>query len=328
MISRAGNVTLSVKSAARSLAGRMYGAMPAFARQLEGKLLILMYHRVLPRADAAATFVQPGMYVTPQTFERHLRFLTAHFELLSFRELLTRWDAGQWDDSARYCTLTFDDGWVDNHRYAFPLLRAYNVPATIFLPTGLIGTNDWLWTDRLGYLLDRGRRTGRAAATDVDRAIEEAKGWPEAERDLCIRALAADLGVEVPRDRCFLDWNEVREMSNHGIEFGSHTSTHAILTRLDEARLATELRRPLETLAERCQTVVPVLGYPNGDRSETVAAATRAAGYRAAVTTSPGAERGRPDDLFRLRRIGLHEDVTRSVPLLTFHIARQIGFSS
>jgi peptidoglycan/xylan/chitin deacetylase (PgdA/CDA1 family) len=113
-------------------------------------------------------------------------------------------------------------------------------------------------------------------------------------------------------------------MSRHGLSFGSHTSTHAILPRLDAAALDHELRRPLEVLREQGAAHVPVLGYPNGDHTDRVVAAARAAGYHAAVTTVPGPETREPADLFRLKRIGVHDDVSRSIPLLTFHIARQV----
>jgi hypothetical protein len=67
-----------------------------------------------------------------------------------------------------------------------------------------------------------------------------------------------------------------------------------------------------------------VLAYPNGDHDAAVVEAARSAGYRAAVTTTPGLEPSRPGDLFRLRRIGVHDDVSRSAPSLTLHIARQL----
>ena len=88
-------------------------------------------------------------------------------------------------------------------------------------------------------------------------------------------------------------------------------------------QLEHELRRPLDVLAEQGVRHAPVLAYPNGDYNSTVAAA-REAGYRAAVTTDSGLESSRPGDLFRLKRIGVHDDVSRSVPSLTFHIARQL----
>ena len=309
------------KSAARHLAGRAYQASPHFLSHLRGKVLILMYHRVIPHGDVDETFVQPGMYVTPKTFALHLRYLTTYFELLSFGQLLDRWQSGAWDDDVRYCAITFDDGWVDNYQYAYPLLRAYKAPATIFLPTRLIGTHAWLWSDRLGRLL---RGTGQHSTDEVDRTIERAKALSDSTRDRLLEDLQIKSHTSVPRARRFLNWDEVREMARHGVSFGSHTATHAQLPRLDEEALVRELREPLHVLHQHCPRVVDVLAYPNGDHSAHVIDAAQAAGYRAAVTTNPGTESGAPTDRYRLKRVGLHEDVTHTVPLMTFHIARQI----
>jgi peptidoglycan/xylan/chitin deacetylase (PgdA/CDA1 family) len=130
--------------------------------------------------------------------------------------------------------------------------------------------------------------------------------------------------VAVPASRRVIDWSEAREMSSHGVAFGSHTCTHAMLPRLARPALDRELRRSLEVLEDQGVASVPVLAYPNGDHDNAVVQAARAAGYRAAVTTVPGAESSRPADLLRLKRIGIHEDVTRSIPLFMFHIGRQI----
>jgi peptidoglycan/xylan/chitin deacetylase (PgdA/CDA1 family) len=304
----------------RSAAGRVYWASPHFLSHLTGKVVILMYHRVLPRDEVASTYVQPGMYVTPETFERHLQFLTAHFEIVTFRELLARWDTGRWDDTTRYCAVTFDDGWLDNYQYAHPLLRRYGVPATMFLPTQLTGSGDWLWSDRLGDLL-RTRRRGRSE--EWDSLIERAKDLSDEDRQNLLGTIAAEVGGAVRGGRRFVNWDEVAEMSRHGITFGSHSSSHANLTRLSGAALERELREPLEMLCRRGVNHVPVLAYPNGDHTDAVVAAARAAGYRAAVTVRRGLESSVPADRFRLRRIGVHEDVSRSAPTLALHIGRQ-----
>jgi peptidoglycan/xylan/chitin deacetylase (PgdA/CDA1 family) len=306
--------------ALRSLAGGVYWASPHFLPSLRGRVLILMYHRVIPRGEAASTFVQPGIYVTPETFDRHLRFLTAHFEVLTFADLLTKWDTRRWSDTARYCVLTFDDGWLDNYLHAYPLLRAYGLPATIFLPTDLVGTHEWLWSDRLGTLL---RRRGKGSPDDWDAVIEHAKTLTDEERANVLNNLEAEAGGASPGQRRFVDWNEVREMSRHDISFASHTRTHVNLTRLAGAAVDRELRGPLDVLRQQRVNHVPVLAYPNGDHTDAVVAAARAAGYSAAVTTGPGLESSRPADRFRLKRIGVHEDVTRSVSLLALHVARQ-----
>jgi peptidoglycan/xylan/chitin deacetylase (PgdA/CDA1 family) len=311
----------AVKGAVRAAAGLVYAATPHLMHRLEGKVLILMYHRVVPEHVVQTTFVQAGMYVTPGTFERHLAFLTAHFDVLPFDALLARWRDGALHSRTRYCAITFDDGWRDNYCYAYPLLRAYRAPATIFLPTGLVGTAAAFWPERVGQLL-RGRPPG-----DVERLIERLKSAPAPVRRRLIARLGARARAERPAERCLVDWAEAREMSRHGIAFGAHSNTHEILTMLDDATLHDELRRPLEMLAAQGVATVPAVAYPNGNHDSRVVAAARAAGYRAALTTRAGVEAAAPADLFRLSRIGVHEDVSRSVPLLTLHVARQAFLS-
>ena len=107
------------------------------------------------------------------------------------------------------------------------------------------------------------------------------------------------------------------------IAFGSHTATHAILTGLEPTALERELRQPLEALRTQQVSWIPVLCYPNGNHSSYIVRSARAAGYTAAITTGVRAQSTTSADLFRLRRVGIHDDVTRSIPLLTFHLASQ-----
>jgi peptidoglycan/xylan/chitin deacetylase (PgdA/CDA1 family) len=214
---------------------------------------------------------------------------------------------------------------LDNYLYAYPLLRAHRVPATIFLPTDLVGTNDWLWSDRLGALL---RRRGRGAPDAWDAFIEHAKTLTDDARAIVLRDLETEAGGQDLWTRRFVNWDEAREMSRGGVSFASHTRTHVNLTRLRGAALEHELRSPLEVLRQQRVNHLPVLAYPNGDHTDTVVAGARAAGYSAAVTTKPGLESRRPSDRFRLKRIGVHDDVTPSAPLLALHVARQVRAGS
>ena len=71
------------KSLARRCAAELYAKSPGFLRRLRGKVSILMYHRVVTAAELSSQFIQPGMYVTGETFERQVRFLLKHFDVLS-----------------------------------------------------------------------------------------------------------------------------------------------------------------------------------------------------------------------------------------------------
>src|SRR5712692_394697 len=104
-----------VKGWARRCAAELYALSPGYLEPLRGKVIILTYHRVLSTADAQRQFVQPGMYVSDAVFESHVHFLTRHFKLIAFSELLRLWKSGGWDSGSRYCVITFDDGWIDTY---------------------------------------------------------------------------------------------------------------------------------------------------------------------------------------------------------------------
>jgi peptidoglycan/xylan/chitin deacetylase (PgdA/CDA1 family) len=112
----------------------------------------------------------------------------------------------------------------------------------------------------------------------------------------------------VPRP---LSWEQVAEMAAHGIQFGSHTLTHPLLTRVphDEARRQIiDSRRALE---DRLGGAVDLFCYPRGDFDASVQALVGEAGYRAACSTLPGVN-DRATDRYALRRTYVsRRDTTR-----------------
>jgi peptidoglycan/xylan/chitin deacetylase (PgdA/CDA1 family) len=105
-------------------AGRTFGARSGGHRRVVG----LCYHSVHPTADYATA--------TPELFERHLAWLREHCDVIPFREMLAA--AARPDGGRTAVAITFDDGYADNHEFALPLLRRYDVPVTIFLTAGLV----------------------------------------------------------------------------------------------------------------------------------------------------------------------------------------------
>jgi peptidoglycan/xylan/chitin deacetylase (PgdA/CDA1 family) len=81
---------------------------------------------------------------------------------------------------------------------------------------------------------------------------------------------------------------QVTEMSQHGVEIGSHTFNHEDLTREPPARLQMELDRSRQTLEGLTGGAVPDFAYPAGRYDPAVQAAVQQAGYRSAMATEFG----------------------------------------
>jgi peptidoglycan/xylan/chitin deacetylase (PgdA/CDA1 family) len=100
-----------------------------------------------------------------------------------------------------------------------------------------------------------------------------------------------------------MDWDEISELAEAGWEIGSHTSSHPMLTSLDDAQLARELRESRDAIEAHLGQPCRTLAYPYGDVDRRVAAAARDAGYEAAGTLYPGYVR-RPSP-WQVPRIGV-----------------------
>lgn len=335
-----------VKATARELLAGAYHASRNYLSRLKGRVVILAYHRILPEEILQQNpIVQAGMYVRSDVFESQMVFLKEHFLVLSFAELLDHWREGTLDTEKRYCVITFDDGWLDNYLYAFPILRRCEIPATIFLPTAFIGTDEWFWPDKLMYLLKRcfsqclageteksfrllkdrypflSPLNGAKDKPDIETIIEARKSQPlESIENLLVEA-SQILRIDVPRERVLMHWGEVDEMSKHRTLFGSHSCTHKIFTTLSLAEVQKEVTDSLNTLRERRINFIPVLAYPNGNYSREIIDRVKAAGYQAAVGTRFGFEERAPVDFFALKRVGIHQDISDTLPLFSFHIA-------
>jgi hypothetical protein len=228
--------------------------------------------------------------------------------------------------------VTIDDGFRDNYEIAYPLLKKYNVPAMIFLATDFISHRTWLWSNQLEYILKNSILTEFSfplGANVESFQVDSFVGWHRAQlqifnycrtiedtkKNMLLEQLAQFLGVQVPaevtEDFLPLTWDQIREMHNDGIEFGSHTCSHPILAHLSADALTAELVDSRLEIEQHLSAKVDVFCYPNGqpeDYSEGVIRKVEQLGYRSAVTTVVGFNDPVKTDPFRLKRLSLGMD--------------------
>jgi peptidoglycan/xylan/chitin deacetylase (PgdA/CDA1 family) len=288
-----------MKRALRNLL-RASGAFAPFRLVNRNRALILMYHRFSEVEDQAAT--------SARAFRAHLDYLSSRYRLVPLSEIagyLTRGEALP----PRLAAITIDDGYRDTYEIALPLLKEYKAPATLFVVTDFIERKTWLWTDKLKFILPRTTRTSLEVSlkdnlSRIELSDDQSRQLAAAQvnallkcqanqlKDKTLDELSNSLGVvlpETPPEEFHpLTWNQVIELDRAGVEIGSHTVTHPILTRTDAMQLRAELRQSKALLEMMLKRPVDLFCYPNGDYDQQVVRETAAAGYRSAVTTDFG----------------------------------------
>jgi peptidoglycan/xylan/chitin deacetylase (PgdA/CDA1 family) len=107
-----------------------------------------MYHQV---ADSEC---DPwGNCVSPDNFKEHLEVINRLARTLRLGELTESLHSGKTLKGG--IALTFDDGYADNYHIARPLLEAHETPATFFLVSGQISSENAYWWDELTDILLR-----------------------------------------------------------------------------------------------------------------------------------------------------------------------------
>ena len=290
-----------------------------------GELLVLAYHRILPvTPEPDYPFDVELISADPEQFDWQMAWISRHFTPVSVSEIVDCLDRGK-SLPAGAVAVTFDDGFIDNYTHAFPVLRARNIPACVFLSTDYVGDNSPYWFEAVAQLLMSAPARSvqlRAIAQllpraddhvmrreDVRLVLSELKRLPDEARRSSLDALEPQMrGLATTRvgtGAHAMNWSQVREMSSSGIEFGSHGASHAVLSRLNAADLARELRDSKLAIERETGAAVTAIAYPVGGEDsigDPVVAAARDAGYRVGFTYECGTNKAEPTDRMRLAR--------------------------
>jgi len=212
--------------------------------------------------------------------------------------------------------VTFDDGYIDNYTIAFPILKKYGIPATIFLTTGLIGTKKKPWWDEVSYALKHTKEKTiivkglGMVSLDEDsesHVCEYLKGLLDGQRVSIVKDIIRKCKVRMPDTRLFMDWSMVKRMSRDGITFGAHTVNHPLLTKIPIKKAEEEIRRSRQDIEGHTGKKVYSFVYPNGnpqDMHPAIGRFLRKEGFRMALSTRYGTASSR-SPRFALPRIGV-----------------------
>lgn len=289
----------------------------------KSQVAVLMYHRISPRRDSWS--LKP---LNPQCFDRQMRYFSQNYEVLPLDRLVDYIKQGE-PLPEKAVVITIDDGYKDNYQYAYPTLRKYRIPATVFLTTGNISTGNLFWWDKVSYIIHHTSldqlnqielgtfflRSEQEKSLARSTIIKKLKSSPGEENDFIINDLVSISNVEIPDDlgeELIMSWDEIREMSNNGIDFGAHTVNHPILTNLPLEQAGHEIVQSKKDIERKIGHHVTAFAYPNGDFNEYIADIVRKSDFSCAVSVLPNKLICPNDSIYGLSRIIMGEEFSKS----------------
>ena len=300
---------------------------------ISNDLIILAYHRVKDIENPEQySFDDELISASTDQFEHQMYYIRKYYNPISESQLL---DAIERNIKLpkRSVLVTFDDGFDDNYLYAFPILKKYSIPAVIFLATDFIGSNEPIWFDWLAALvfsskakiikvnkLDveyvRGNKLqNRKILTDLIVRIRKEENSSRLE---IIEQLKNDysnqLSVDYSESRG-LTWDQITEMNDSGITFGSHTVTHPILSRLNNEELVIELTKSKKIIEEKLDIIVNSIAYPTGmadSISDGVVYHAQHIGYKIGYSYIHGNNRISSFNVFSMKRLHIESHISNA----------------
>ena len=280
-------------------------------------LRILMYHGILPSVEGPAVF--GNLFLTTAAFARQMAHVKQAFHVMALDDAVRMLETGG-ELPDRAVAITFDDGYRNTLTAALPILRSLGIPATVFLPAGLVGTEDLLWFDVLRVLV--AKRAAEGKPVDLGIVLNGRGGSePGAMFGECVMAIMNLASEDQERvigelrsfsrraDCCkrypefaLAGWEEWRGALAEGLlNVGSHGMAHENLCDMTSDGRFHVLRQSKDRLEREFSRPCRAIAYPYGAWDEHVVEAAREAGFSIGVTTDEGLS-SLATDRFRLHR--------------------------
>lgn len=290
-------------------------------------LRVLTYHRV--DEVKARPWLDPALIsASPEVFESQMKYLADNYEPISIFDVLRVLETNtQIMLPPRAVLVTFDDAYQDFEQYAWPILKRYQIPVTLFVPTAFPDHPERsFWWDKLFHALHTTVKKeivtpigNFAIGTDSDRRQinlslkSYIKSLSSDEAILFVEDLENQLNVS-SQANCVLGWKALRKLANEGVTLAPHTQTHPIMNHIQPSAMQDEAEGSFYDLQREIGETPPVFSYPSGFHKQEVVSAVRAAGFKLAFTTERGINILGDADPLTLRRINVGSRT--SLPIL------------
>lgn len=298
---------------------RFVKVLESVDNQKQGFLRVLTYHRI--DVPARLPWLDPGLIsASPKDFAKQMEYLAEYYQIVSMSDVLAAVKTRNIKDlPPRAILVTFDDGYCDFEEQAWPILKRYKIPATLFVPTAYPDHPErTFWWNDIYQALHNTHHNGELntsigtfSLSDVgsrNHAYQRLKNYlktlQHTEATLTVSELCNQLDVQ-PVANNILSWNALRKLQQEGLTLGAHTRTHPLLNRISLEEARKEVVHSFDDLEREIGSALPIFAYPGGEFTNEVVSMLQREGFALAFTTKRGINHIPHMDPLRIQRINV-----------------------
>jgi len=267
-----------------------------------GRGHILMMHRVIPESGRTRVHNHRSLEISPAHLEDIvLYFRKRNYEFISL-DRISEWLNDSRKERKRFVTFTFDDGYRDNLEFAWPVLRKYGVPFTIYITNSFPEKKALIWWYILEDLILK--VSGINYSFETGRVKRSCSGIHAREtvfntvRNHILRMNQDNLSSELERffdyygfdayslsNELTLSWDNIAELAADPlVSIGSHTLNHYNLINLPDEIAWSEIAESQRIIESRINKKVLHFCYPLGKYGKRELELVKRSGFMTATT--------------------------------------------
>ncbi len=300
------------------------------------KFIILNYHGVVPNPNTSISVNHKSVI----EFEKEIKYFRKYFQIIHLEELMQKHQNKTFGKN-KYLAITFDDGYENNYKFAYPILKKYKIPATIFIVSENIDSNEPIWYDVIDVLKEHISNTENREsinkiltkynlhlnqnwnASDLKNSLK--KTVPSIKKNIINDIIKMQ---SIPKDAFsgneeywkIINSKQIKEMVESGlISFQSHTHTHPNLDEIPADITSNEIATSKNIIQSITGVDVNSIAFPDGAYNDEVKKICYLSGYSYCYSVNSRLKSDLTDDKI-LNRFSISN--TTTAESILFHVSK------
>jgi peptidoglycan/xylan/chitin deacetylase (PgdA/CDA1 family) len=249
---------------------------------LRRKIFVLNFHSISDEKNNSSS-LYPDLTLASEIFEQRLQYLIKRgHTFIALKDI----EQAMTSQISKPTVLYFDDGFKDNLTVVLPILQRYKIPATFFVAVGLIEHTHIQWTIMHREYLRRHGLTAQQIEEEITHVRHQASTSDLAK--LAAKHQESGLTPESIGSEIYLDWSDVKQLAEAGMEIGSHAWSHMRLTEMGASEAREEIINSKKKIEDIIGHAVCSFSFPYARWNKELLSVVYDAGYQTVVSAGVG----------------------------------------